>query len=50
VLAVNTMLLPRELRPNWFTRAVLVVGGLFFASLAVIAALNTFHYFDPPTR
>lgn len=51
VLAVNTILLPREIRPNWFIRCALVFGGLFFSTLAVIATLNTLHYFDPaPVR
>jgi hypothetical protein len=38
VLAVNTILLPRELRPNWFIRIGLVIGGIFFMLLCVIAA------------
>jgi Mn2+/Fe2+ NRAMP family transporter len=46
VLAVNTLLLPRELRPNWFIRIGLVIGGIFFLTLAVIAMLNTMGYFD----
>ena len=51
VLAVNLILLPRELRPNWFIRIGLVIGGIFFTTLAVIATLNTLHYFDPvPVR
>ncbi len=40
VLAVNTILLPRELRPNWFIRCGLVLGGLFFTALFVIATLK----------
>jgi Mn2+/Fe2+ NRAMP family transporter len=43
VLAVNTVLLPRELRPNWFIRCSLVLGGLFFIALAVISALKVLH-------
>jgi hypothetical protein len=46
VLAVNTLLLPRELRPNWFIRIGLVLGGVFFVVLAVIATLNTLGYFE----
>ncbi len=38
-LAVNTLLLPREVRPNWFVRAGLVFAGLFFT---FIAALTTY--------
>lgn len=40
VLAVNTILLPRELRPNWFIRLGLVFGGLFFLALSLIATLR----------
>jgi hypothetical protein len=41
VLFVNTTLLPRELRPNWFQRISLVGAGSFFIVLAVIQALKT---------
>jgi hypothetical protein len=34
VLAVNSILLPRELRPGLFSRTVLVLAGLFFSTLA----------------
>ena len=40
VLAVNTILLPREIRPNWFIRCALVLGGVFFTSLAIITTLQ----------
>jgi hypothetical protein len=40
VLAVNTILLPRPLRPNWFSRIGLVIGGLFFAMLSVISTMK----------
>jgi hypothetical protein len=40
VLAVNLILLPRELRPNWFLRIGLVLGGLFFMGLSVISAYS----------
>lgn len=36
-LAVNTFLLPRELRPNWFVRLGLILGGVFFLLLAAVA-------------
>ncbi|MCI0332018.1 MAG: Nramp family divalent metal transporter [Planctomycetes bacterium] len=39
VLAVNLILLPRQLRPNWFIRFGLVFGGLYFTALAVIATV-----------
>jgi hypothetical protein len=45
VLAVNVILLPREVRPNWFIRCGLVLGGIFFLMLAVIALLNVLKYF-----
>lgn len=37
VLAVNLILLPRELRPGWLTRAALIIGGLFFIALAIVS-------------
>ena len=40
-LAVNLILLPRELRPNWFVRIGLVCGGLFFFTLGTIAGYKT---------
>jgi hypothetical protein len=41
-LAVNTILLPRELRPGWPTRIAMVAAGLFFTALAVITTLDNF--------
>jgi hypothetical protein len=43
-LAVNTILLPRELRPGWPTRMALVVSGLFFTALAVITTLDNLDF------
>lgn len=43
-LAVNTILLPKEIRPNWFIRIGLVLGGLFFSFLALVAAAETLGY------
>jgi hypothetical protein len=40
VLAVNLILLPREIRPNWFLRVGLVLGGVFFTTLSLISALK----------
>jgi hypothetical protein len=48
VLAVNLILLPREIRPNWFIRGGLVMGGVYFTTLAVIATLKTLGVFDVP--
>jgi hypothetical protein len=41
VLAVNLILLPREIRPNWFIRLGLVFGGIFFLALATISTLKS---------
>jgi hypothetical protein len=38
-LAVNMILLPRELRPNWFLRIALFLAGAFFL---LIAGLTTY--------
>jgi Mn2+/Fe2+ NRAMP family transporter len=40
VLAVNMFLLPKSIRPNWFSRIGLVIGGLFFGVLSVISTLK----------
>ena len=40
VLAVNCILLPKEIRPNWFIRIGLVIGGLFFSALSVISTMK----------
>jgi hypothetical protein len=39
-LVINALLLPRELRPGWFMRAALVLGGVFFNALFVVTLLN----------
>jgi hypothetical protein len=39
-IAVNTFLLPRELRPGWFQRLGLFGAGLFFFTLGVISVLQ----------
>jgi hypothetical protein len=41
VLALNLILLPRELRPNWFMRTALFFAGLFFIVLSIIVAIHT---------
>ena len=40
VLYVNTTLLPRAIRPNWFQRIGLVLAGSFFLVLAAVQALK----------
>jgi hypothetical protein len=44
LLAVNTFLLPREIRPGWPIRIGLLSGGVFFSTLSVIATLNLLGY------
>lgn len=41
VAAVNVILLPRQLRPNWFIRIGLVLAGIFFWCIATIGAIDT---------
>lgn len=36
-LAVNLVLLPPALRPNWFVRIMLVTGGIFFTLMSILA-------------
>ena len=36
-LGVNLILLPKELRPNWFSRGGLVFSGIFFMILGVMS-------------
>jgi hypothetical protein len=43
-LALNTTLLPRELRPNWFSRIGLVLAGLFFLALGGIMTAKEFGF------
>lgn len=40
VVALNVILLPRELRPNWFLRIALSLTGVFFFSVATISAVQ----------
>jgi hypothetical protein len=42
-LAINTILLPRELRPNWFNRIGLVLAGVFFTFLGVMATIQLYN-------
>jgi hypothetical protein len=41
VLFVNTLLLPKELRPGWGRRIGLLLGGSFFMSIAVLTTLDS---------
>jgi hypothetical protein len=45
-LAVNLLLLPKELRPNWFMRIGLFFAGLFFIALATITAVHELRQID----
>ncbi len=40
VLSVNLTLLPKELRPGWFPRIGLALGGTFFTLFAVMSMLS----------
>lgn len=42
-LAINTILLPRPLRPNWFSRIGLVLAGVFFTFLGVMATMQLYN-------
>lgn len=44
VQAVNILLLPRELRPNWFIRIGLAIGAVFFTCLGAISSLKALNY------
>ncbi|MGC3966892.1 MAG: Nramp family divalent metal transporter [Pirellulales bacterium] len=40
VLYVNTTLLPKQLKPNWFIRTALVMSFVFFTTIAVITTIQ----------
>jgi Mn2+/Fe2+ NRAMP family transporter len=40
VVVINSVLLPRELRPSWLVRWGLTLTGLFFATVATVAAYD----------
>jgi hypothetical protein len=44
-LAINLLLLPKELRPGWFMRVGLVLGGCYFLLLAIVTVLEKMGYF-----
>jgi hypothetical protein len=39
-LAINTLLMPKELRPGWAQRIGLVLAGVFFLSLGIMSVLK----------
>ena len=43
-LALNLILLPKPLRPNWFVRIAMFCAGLFFLCVAMVSALQKFGY------
>ncbi len=43
-LAVNILLLPKELRPNWFVRIAIFLAGLFFLTIATISTVQKLGY------
>jgi hypothetical protein len=40
-LAINTTLLPRELRPGWGRRIALALAGVFFMTIAVVTTIDS---------
>jgi hypothetical protein len=50
VVAVNTILLPKEIRPNWFIRIGLVAAGIFFWSMAIPSAMKTYREITAPAE
>jgi len=40
-LAVNLVILPRELRPGWFIRIAMTLSGFFYTAVAVVATVST---------
>ncbi len=40
VLAINTTLLPKELRPGWGIRLGLIIGGVFFLTISALSLLT----------
>lgn len=50
-LAVNTILLPRELRPSYWRRTALFLAGIFFIAIAVLTTMDKLGVFktkEPP--
>jgi hypothetical protein len=46
-LFVNTLLLPRELRPKVLTRVALALAGVFFTVVAVMTTIDSLGGFEP---
>lgn len=45
-IGVNTILLPKELRPSWFTRIALFLAGAFFLAMAVFSTIAILHKYE----
>jgi len=43
VVVINSVLLPKPLRPSWLVRTLLTLTGAFFLTVAVIAAIDMTH-------
>lgn len=43
-LAVNLILLPKEIKPNWFVRISLFLAGAFFWMIAIVSTLQKYGY------
>jgi len=41
VVAVNSILLPEELRPSWKRRILLMLAGLFYTAIAILATADS---------
>lgn len=50
VVAVNTLLLPRELRPGGLRRAGLVLGGVFFTCIALLTTADEVRKMQQPPK
>lgn len=43
VVVINSVLLPKPLRPGWLKRTALILTGMFFLTVAIIAAIDLKH-------
>lgn len=50
VVAVNSILLPKEIRPNYFIRAGLIAAGIFFWSMAIPSICMTYKELTAPPK
>jgi len=43
MLAIKSLLLPKPLRPNWFNRIGLILAGVFFTFLGIMASIQLYN-------